>query len=64
MEYTLYSIFYFIQSLFNLLMNLEVVPGVSVGGILVSVFVFSVIFGCLGLFSSGSSKKESRDPSK
>lgn len=57
MEYMLYSVFYFIQSLFNLLMNLEVFPGVSVGGILVSVFIFSVIFGCLGLFPSRSGKK-------
>ena len=53
MEYTLYSIFYLFQSFFNLLMNLEVVSGVSVGGVMVSVFVLSTIFYCLGIFSSG-----------
>lgn len=52
MEYTLYSIFYLFQSFFNLLMNLEVVPGVSVGGVLISVFILSVILGCLGVFLS------------
>lgn len=52
MENTLAAMYYFFQSYFNLLMTLEVVPGVTVGGILISVLIIGMIFGGLGLYGS------------
>lgn len=51
MENVLLIIFYFIQSFFNLLVTLEVVPGVSIAGILISILIIIMIFKGLGLYA-------------
>lgn len=43
MEYSLYAIYYVIKSYINLLMQLEVSEGVTVGGIIIAV----IIIGCM-----------------
>lgn len=60
MEYTLLSIYYLLQSFFNLIMTLEVVPGVTIGGIIIAILLFTCIFIALGLmnvFSYDDKKK-------
>lgn len=63
MEYTLYSLYYFFQSFFGLLMTLEVVEGISVGGILVSVVVIGTVFVCLGIGSGGVAEENAHQKS-
>lgn len=58
MEYTLLTIFYFFQSLFNLFVNLQVAEGVTVGGIFIAIMIFGLVFSALGLFGDTKQKKE------
>ena len=52
MEYSLYAIFYVIQSYFNLLMQLEVTEGVTVGGVIVAILLIGCILMNIGISSS------------
>ena len=53
MEYALLVLYYGIQKLFNIFMNIEVAPNVSVGGIFVVLIILSIIFASFGFISSG-----------
>ena len=52
MEYSLLAILYFFRDLLNLLLDMEVIAGISVGGIMFSVMIFSAIFVGLGISKS------------
>lgn len=48
MEYTLQTIYYFIRSFINLLFQMPVVNGVSIGGIFFSVIGVTVLLSSFG----------------
>ena len=52
MEYALLSLYYGFQKLFNLLLNIEVVNGVTVGGIIAVFIILSGIFASFGFMDS------------
>lgn len=69
MEYALLVLYNGFQKLFNTLMNIEVAPNVTVGGILLAIIIISIIFTSFGFISvlnrsdrSGSySRKDIKD---
>lgn len=52
MEYSLYAIFYVIQSFFNLLFQFQVADGVTVGGIIIAIILIGCILMNIGISSS------------
>ena len=51
MDYALQTLYYTLQSLINFLLRIEVVKGVTIGGIILSVVVLSAVFCGLGLIA-------------
>ena len=52
MEYALLTLYYGIQKLFNVFMQIEVASNVTVGGILVVFIILSIVFASFGFISS------------
>lgn len=63
MEYALYSVYYFFQSLFNITMHMDVADDVSIGSIIIAIMILSVVFASFG-FMTNLLKKEERDSKK
>lgn len=57
MEYTLLTIFYFFQSLFNMFITLQVADGVTVGGILIAIMIFGLLFSAFGFLKGRMNNK-------
>ena len=51
MDYALQTLYYTLQAIINFLLSLEVVSGVTLGGILFSVVLLTAVFYGIGLFS-------------
>ena len=51
MDYALQTLYYTFQAILNFLLNLELIGGVTFGGILLSIILVSAIFYGIGLFS-------------
>ena len=52
MEYALLVLYNGFQKIFNLLMQIDIAPGVTVGGLILSVIIISIIFTSFGFMSS------------
>lgn len=51
MDYALQTLYYTLQAVINFFLSLEVVKGVTLGGILFSVILISAIFYGIGLYT-------------
>lgn len=51
MDYSLQTLYYTLQALINFLLSVEVIEGVTIGGILFSVILLSAVFYGIGLFT-------------
>lgn len=51
MDYALQTLYYTLQAVINFLLSVEVVSGVTIGGILFSVVLIAAVFYGIGLFT-------------
>lgn len=51
MDYALQALYYTLQAIINFVLSIQVVQGVTLGGILFSVVLLSAVFYGIGLFT-------------
>ena len=51
MDYALQTLYYTLQAIINFVLSIQIVQGVTLGGILFSVVLLSAVFYGIGLFT-------------